>query len=55
MRYERFHDDDGYRWRLKASNGWIIAVSARTYRSAAERDRSLEIARGSGHARVIDA
>ena len=43
--YELFEDWDGFRFRLKASNGWIIAVSAEAYTNKADATRAIDAVR----------
>lgn len=39
---EKYEAKDGFRWRLKATNGQVIADSAEAYSSASSLDRAVE-------------
>ena len=39
---EKYESKDGHRWRLKSTNGRIIADSAEAYSSASALDRAVE-------------
>lgn len=39
---EKYASKDGHRWRLKATNGKIIADSSEAYSSASALDRAVE-------------
>ena len=52
MRYEKYHTD-GWRWRLRATNGRIISQSSESYVAEADCDRSIELNKLSSQAPVI--
>lgn len=55
MRFELYkgHDHD-WRWRLRATNGNVVADSAEGYRHREDCERGIEIVKGSGEATVVD-
>jgi len=53
MRYEYFRDTQSqWRWRFKASNGKIIAVSSESYVSMADCLHAIRLVQGSAAARI---
>lgn len=44
LKFESYADDKGgFRWRLKAANGQVIASSSESYKTEADRDKSIEM------------
>lgn len=41
-KFEKYEAKDGFRWRLKSTNGRIIADSAEAYSSSSALDRAVE-------------
>ena len=56
MTYYYSKDAKGeWRWRLKASNGKIIADSGEGYKNEADCITAIELVKGSGKAPVVEA
>jgi uncharacterized protein YegP (UPF0339 family) len=55
MKYCTYKDAKGeWRWRLKAANGLIIAVSSEGYSSKANCEAAIALVKASGSAPVTD-
>ncbi|GJE26965.1 YegP family protein [Methylobacterium organophilum] len=55
MRFELYRDAAGeWRWRLRASNGNVIADSGEGYVRREDCEHAIELVRRSGEARVVD-
>jgi uncharacterized protein YegP (UPF0339 family) len=55
LKTETYKDTKGdHRWRIKASNGSIIAVSSEGYKNEADLEKALELVKGAGKAEVVD-
>ncbi|MFE1602561.1 YegP family protein [Methylobacterium sp. ID0610] len=55
MRFELFRDADGHwRWRLRATNGEVIADSAEGYARRQDCEHGIALVKGAGQAPVID-
>ncbi len=56
MKFQIYSDKAGeYRWRLRASNNQIIAVSGEGYTSKVDARAGIELVKGSSRALVEDA
>jgi uncharacterized protein YegP (UPF0339 family) len=55
MRFEIFKDHKAeWRWRLRSTNGNVIADSAESYARRQDCERGIEIVKGSATAPVVD-
>lgn len=55
MRFELYKDHTGgWRWRLRATNGNVVADSAESYVHRADCERGIELVRSSASAPVVD-
>ena len=55
MRFELYKDHTGgWRWRLRAANGNIVADSAEAYVHRADCERGIELAKSCASAPVVD-
>jgi len=55
MKYEIYKDTRGeWRWRLKASNGQIIATSGEGYHNRSDCEHGIDLVKGSADAPVVD-
>jgi uncharacterized protein YegP (UPF0339 family) len=52
MKYVKYRAADGWRWRLRASNGLIISVSSEAYVAETDCDRSIALNKSSHSAPV---
>jgi uncharacterized protein YegP (UPF0339 family) len=56
MTYEFYEDAKGeQRWRLKASNGQVVASSSQGYRARADCEKAALVKAGAAGAEVVDA
>ena len=56
MKYEYFQSkrNNEWYWRLRASNGQIVAVGGEGYKNKADCLRGIELVKGSGDAPVVE-
>lgn len=55
MRFEIFKGHDGdWRWRLRTTNGNVVADSAEGYGHRADCERGISIVKGCGEAPIVD-
>lgn len=55
MRFELYRDAaGGWRWRLRAQNGNVVADSAESYVRRADCEHGINLVRGSAEATVVD-
>lgn len=55
MRFELHKDHGGdWRWRLRATNGNVVADSAEGYRRREDCERGIELVKASADAPVVD-
>lgn len=52
MKYVKYRNHDGWRWRFQASNGRIISVSSEAYVNESDCDRSIELNKASHSAPI---
>ena len=57
LTFEIYKDaKEGFRWRLKAANGQVIATSGQGYKAKADCDHAIEVIKeGAAKAKVQDA
>lgn len=55
MRFEIYKDHGGgWRWRLRVTNGNVVADSAESYERRHDCERGIELVKASGAAPVVD-
>jgi uncharacterized protein len=55
MRFELYKDHTGgWRWRLRTTNGNVVADSAEGYEHRHDAERGIEIVKGSASAPTVD-
>ncbi|HJZ56702.1 MAG TPA: DUF1508 domain-containing protein [Gemmataceae bacterium] len=56
LKYELYEDDKKeHRWRLKAANGQIVAVSSEGYKAKADAEKAVELIKaGAAKAEVVE-
>ena len=55
MRFEIFKSHDGeWRWRLRATNGNVLADSGEGYRRREDCEHGIELVKGSATASTVD-
>ena len=55
MRFELYRDAIGHwRWRLRATNGEVVADSAEGYARRADCEHGIALVRGAGDASTVD-
>ena len=55
MRFEMYKGHDGdWRWRLRTTNGNVVADSAEGYRHREDCERGIAIVKASGEASIVD-
>ena len=55
MKFEKYTDRRGeYRWRLKASNGKIIADSGEGYVNSADRNHGIDLVKSTSAATPVE-
>lgn len=55
MRYELYKGHDGdWRWRLRTTNGNVVADSAEGYRHREDCERGIAIVKASAEAAIVD-
>jgi uncharacterized protein YegP (UPF0339 family) len=55
MRFELYKDHNKeFRWRLRAANGEVIAVSSESYRRKEDCQHGIELVQGSSGAELVE-